>query len=347
MRSGLPTRLSRLLLVLAALSPGCAFAYPPANEWISLTVDPSPIYSGGFTTLFTHAEGGGGTEGAPWCEGACSTTQYWRDATFLGAMLFSGDGRSQPLGGPWTLSYATPGTYTPRALGAFEINEGWSSYNAWYQTEMVWDDCAIPGPDVGVCHGGYVEREVLHSTNESGRSAPYIRELEAVGNIDVLPLPPTGPGPVPGSFVFTFMSNRDGPIFFDPPIAIGYQYHIDAGPNVASVLVPAPLPNGDGAFTLVLGGDAFPLIAGEPFDVLAHVPAGVSAFSILDINANEALNPEDPLAFVVGLTFVGDGQVTLTQTAVVPEPETVWLMAAGIAAVGFWGRRRAAARRVA
>lgn len=92
-------------------------------------------------------------------------------------MLFSGDGRSQPAAGPWTLSCATLGTHTPRALGAFGINERGSTCNAWDQTERVWDDCAIPGREVGVCHGGYVEREVLYSTNDSGRSAPYIREL--------------------------------------------------------------------------------------------------------------------------------------------------------------------------
>lgn len=142
-------------------------------------------------------------------------------------------------------------------------------------------------------------------------------------------------------FNFDFNIELNQQIFIDPVIAVGYDYVVNSGPNVASVLVPAALANGDADFTLDLGAfGQFALTAGVVFDLLAIDPLGFAQFSILDISVAEALNPTDPLAFVTGLTFVDAGQVSLTQSPVtvdtgngqgVPEPASGLLVLAGLA----------------
>lgn len=136
----------------------------------------------------------------------------------------------------------------------------------------------------------------------------------------------------------------DFPVFIDPDVAVGYTYEVTAGPNVAAILVPAPLANGDGTFVLVIEGlGSFELLAGEEFDVLARVSGGISRFRIEGIDVDEALDPSDPEAFVTGLRFVGAGAVAVSQQALVqavPEPH-VWatLLVGGIC-LGIGIRRR-------
>jgi hypothetical protein len=119
------------------------------------------------------------------------------------------------------------------------------------------------------------------------------------------------------------------PLFFDPDVATGYDYTLDAGdPLFASVMVPAPLPNGDASFTLIVGEESFPLEAGEQFDLTQVDSLGVAAFSIRGIDPGEELDPEDPMAFVTGATFMEEREANVTMTAVVPEPGAA---AAGVA----------------
>ncbi len=141
------------------------------------------------------------------------------------------------------------------------------------------------------------------------------------------------------SFTFTVFAAPATPLFFDPLVAIGYEYEVQSGPSFASVL----LPNiGDGKFRLELwDGSAwvdagFELEAGVSFDLLASVSAdGLRKFRIVGIETDVALNPDDPNAFVTGLTFIGSGELKLTQTSLtvnvpIPEPSTYAMFIAGL-----------------
>lgn len=170
----------------------------------------------------------------------------------------------------------------------------------------------------------------------------------------VLPEPPT-----PGNPAFNFANIPIGtngfgttpalPIFFDPIIAVGYDYAITDGPNFGSVIIPDALPNGDSEFTLNLPGvGSFDLLAGTSFDLTTYSATGFSNFSITGIDTSEALDPTNPFAFVTGLSFVVPGpigtlsNVSLTQTPItlntggstgVPEPSS--LLGLGLLGLGL------------
>lgn len=135
-------------------------------------------------------------------------------------------------------------------------------------------------------------------------------------------------------FEFNFNIVLGQMMFIDPLVAIGYDYRVLSGPSFASVL----LPNiGDGLFELHLwDGDQWVLSdtinAGDEY--VFSVP--VDRFRILGIEQSAGLDPNDPLAFVTGVTFSGSGAVSMTQIAIaVPEPGTYAMMLAGLGLLGF------------
>ncbi len=144
-----------------------------------------------------------------------------------------------------------------------------------------------------------------------------------------------------------FVVNPAIPIFIDPLVAIGYDFIVNSGPNFQSVILP---DIGDGLYDIydsldnLLAG-AFPF--GTPFDFGV---GGISAFKVLGIEAGAGLDPNDPLAFVTGLTFAGVGQVNMNMNpitegqddATVPEPATILMVSAGLAAVLRQRHRRRA-----
>jgi hypothetical protein len=111
--------------------------------------------------------------------------------------------------------------------------------------------------------------------------------------------------------------------FIDPPLAVGYAYQVEGGPNFASVYIPAPLPNGDETFQVEFNGQTAALRAGEAFDFTTVVPGGVSAFRITGIDTTEALDPANPTAFVTGLSFATDASAdyTVTMIPIVIDPD--------------------------
>jgi hypothetical protein len=111
--------------------------------------------------------------------------------------------------------------------------------------------------------------------------------------------------------------------FIDPPLAVGYTYTVEGGPNVASVYIPAPLPNGDATFQVEFNNQVAPLRAGEEFDFTAVVPGGVSTFRITGIDTSEALDPTNPTLFVTGLTFASDASAdySVTMVPIVVDPD--------------------------
>ncbi len=135
------------------------------------------------------------------------------------------------------------------------------------------------------------------------------------------------------------------PIYVDPVLAVGYDYQILSGPNFDSVL----LPNiGDGLFDLFLFD---PVLSQWVFD--SNVDAGVThlfgsggidRFRILGIEASAALDPNDPNAFVTGLTFTDPGTVDFTMTPIqhefnVDEPPTFALFGISLLGLAFIRRR--------
>ncbi|MCP3870212.1 MAG: hypothetical protein GY703_19385 [Gammaproteobacteria bacterium] len=140
------------------------------------------------------------------------------------------------------------------------------------------------------------------------------------------------------------------PIFIDPDVAVGYDYEVVSGPNFASVEVPATSLLDD-TFTLTVPGfGPFLLQTGVAFDLTALDPLGFSSFRISDIDANEMLDPNDPLAFITGMTYVAGGIADVTMTPItefvppssVPEPPVVVLTVLSLIGAG-WRMRKSAA----
>ena len=109
--------------------------------------------------------------------------------------------------------------------------------------------------------------------------------------------------------------------YFDPPVAAGYIYEMNPGSQTTftSAYIPVPLANGDGEFSVEYGGFNELLISGKPVDFTVRVPGGVSTFRITGIDLGEALDPNDPRAFVTGLKFQGPGtdNFSFTMTPIV------------------------------
>ena len=84
------------------------------------------------------------------------------------------------------------------------------------------------------------------------------------------------------------------------------------------------------------------LEAQEKMRLLNFGSGGVSRFRVLGVETGAALDPTDTTAFVTGLSFVGDGNFTGTQTPIVanavPEPSSALIWAVGV--LGLLGLRR-------
>ena len=118
--------------------------------------------------------------------------------------------------------------------------------------------------------------------------------------------PPSAPPPMPSI-----------PVYYDPPVAVGYTYAVDtAGPAFRGVVVPAPLANGDEEFTVEFDGFSEPMRAGQPFDFTAQAPSGVSSFRITGIDTSEALDPSDATAFVTGIFYMDTTSTDFVMTMV-------------------------------
>lgn len=140
----------------------------------------------------------------------------------------------------------------------------------------------------------------------------------------------------PDSFDFSFtVTEPSFPIFIDPIVAVGYDYVVNSGPNVASVILPEI---GDGIFDVYgWDGSDYNLFLGEALANIAFdfEPDGVSQFQVKGIEVEEMLDPSDPTAFITGLTFVEAGDVDISQIAItidtddlvdVPAPSSLGLL---------------------
>ena len=85
----------------------------------------------------------------------------------------------------------------------------------------------------------------------------------------------------------------------------------------------------------------------SPESVFDFPSGGVDAFKVTGIDPADGLDPADTTAFITGLTFVGDGSFTGTQTPITavvtatPEPDSLALLASGLLAWPLFRRHRA------
>ena len=128
--------------------------------------------------------------------------------------------------------------------------------------------------------------------------------------------------------------------YYDPIVAVGYDYAIGAGdPLFASVILP---DIGDGLFDLALrdtqGGfvSVATLAAGSEYSFAN----GVAEFRITGIEIDAGLDPSDATAFVTGLSFTETGRFTgkmtpiVVDTTPVPLPFTAPLLLFGLLMLG-------------
>jgi len=153
---------------------------------------------------------------------------------------------------------------------------------------------------------------------------PPIEEGDPGTSEEVPLLPPDEPNPG-DPWLFDPVTVSDGtgissPLFFDPEIAIGYEYEVENGdPLMAGVSLPVL---GDNMYDLYLVnefGDLVELALGVDGGV-EHALPDVSQFVVLGVDPELAIDPTDTSAFVTGLVFDSPGTVHLTMTPiVVPE----------------------------
>jgi hypothetical protein len=187
--------------------------------------------------------------------------------------------------------------------------------------------------------------------NTLGQSRTFV-SFSASGqqmtNAVYLPTTTVSPSGLP-TYTFDIRNVGSQTIFIDPLVAIGYFLQTGEGnPNFKTVTLP--IIAGTNSFTIILpDGEQITVAAGQSFDftTLANYLNGTSSFRIEGINPESGVNPDDPLAFVLGLSFVSDGDFTGTMTpitAAIPEPSTWAMMILGFAGVGFVTYRRKSRR---
>ncbi|MBF2057618.1 MAG: hypothetical protein IGQ45_10465 [Cyanobacterium sp. T60_A2020_053] len=124
-----------------------------------------------------------------------------------------------------------------------------------------------------------------------------------------------------------FIQNPVEFVFFDPIIAIGYDYIVNSGPNFSQVQVPMEVAGDDGVYDILLpdgNGNLvetdFAIQPNQIFDFTQNgFPDGVASFGIRGIDENALLDPEDANAFVTGLQFTASGLVDFNQNPVTIE----------------------------
>jgi hypothetical protein len=164
--------------------------------------------------------------------------------------------------------------------------------------------------------------------------------------------PPTVflPTLIPGAIPY-YSFARGNPVvpgtlyFYDPLVAVGYDYQIGTGdPNFAAVLLPTGV--GDNLFDLFLWDGTSYVDSGVDLTGGVEYPfggVGVDRFRILGIETSAGLDPSNVTAFITGFEFATAGRFTGTMTpitqlvpeAAVPLPTTLVLLGAGLAAVGM------------
>ena len=138
-------------------------------------------------------------------------------------------------------------------------------------------------------------------------------------------------------FWFNLTVNGSGVTWYDPIYAVGYDYEVISGPKFSSVVVPPGY--GDDKYDIYLWDGTEYVLSVSDLDALTEywftddgglstTPGdydGISKFSIRGLEISEKLDPEDPDAFVTGLSFVQDpneiGEVILSMNPITVSDE--------------------------
>ncbi|MBV1876613.1 MAG: choice-of-anchor L domain-containing protein [Pseudomonadales bacterium] len=179
---------------------------------------------------------------------------------------------------------------------------------------------------------------------DSGLFVANLQGLPGIPGIDPTdPILPDTPEPGDDGFTFTIDVGDSGvgidplfPIFIDPDVAVGYIYEV-VGSTFGSVTLPT-LAIGDNLYDIFgWDGTDFILLATNWLagDAFLFGGAGVSKFKIEGIEIDAGLDPNDPLAFITGVSFTSGGMLTVTQTPIVeavnvPEPAQLALLLIGL-----------------
>ncbi|KTF68670.1 hypothetical protein ATB93_13170 [Sphingomonas sp. WG] len=157
-----------------------------------------------------------------------------------------------------------------------------------------------------------------------------------------------------GGFQFDFVAVEGEMLYFDPEVAVGYDYEVSSGsPNILAAIFPTITGDLDGYDIYALSDLNNPLFTGVmggqliDFTSLAGFGSGISGFALRGIDVGANLDPANTMAFVTGLTFAQSGVASLTQTPVtvsvggaVPEPGAWAMMIAGFGLAGSALRRK-------
>lgn len=151
------------------------------------------------------------------------------------------------------------------------------------------------------------------------------------------------PGPDDPGFEFMVPSDEvlaGLPVWFDPPIAVGYQYAVVGADVGAITLPPLSLVNDPDGYTVAVGTTTFQAAAGEVVNFADAGLTGVQTFSVTGISESLALDPTDETAFALGIAFANGSAaqpVTVSQVPITIDPAAravplpLWaLIAAGL-----------------
>ncbi|MFW8591282.1 nidogen-like domain-containing protein [Glaciecola sp. 2405UD65-10] len=157
------------------------------------------------------------------------------------------------------------------------------------------------------------------NTDTAGLWRFAIREGALPGATPESPIYPVIDPSNPTTYNFEFeIIDPNTPIFIDPDVAVGYDFIVNNGPNIASVLLPTGFD--DNLFDLWL----WDMGLGDWFDANIVLEGGVSytfdspvdRFRILGIDVDNMLDPTDGEVFVTGLTFDAAGNINMDQIAI-------------------------------
>jgi hypothetical protein len=154
-------------------------------------------------------------------------------------------------------------------------------------------------------------------------------------------------GDVDGSWEFEFtISSDDDIVFIDPDVAIGYDYAVESGPEIASVILPTGF---DADYELwLMGASGWEFTESLTADEEYFFDTSVTEFRVMGIDTSNMIDPEDAMAFVTGLSFTGAGDVVMTQTPItefvsptsVSEPRMIFLMLTALGLFTIRSRRK-------